>query len=41
MGAPIFDSSVTAVDKANIVKLSDGLFRDCCRAVAKGFPEVG
>jgi isocitrate dehydrogenase (NAD+) len=31
---------VTAVHKANIMKLSDGLFLDCCRAVAKQFPEV-
>src|SRR5512142_533643 len=31
---------VTAVHKANIMKLSDGLFLDCCRAVAKAFPEV-
>ncbi len=31
---------ITAVHKANIMKLSDGLFLDCCRAVAKGFPEV-
>jgi len=31
---------VTAVHKANIMKLSDGLFLDCCRRVAKGFPEV-
>jgi isocitrate dehydrogenase (NAD+) len=31
---------VTAVHKANIMKLSDGLFLDCCRAVAKGFPEI-
>jgi isocitrate dehydrogenase (NAD+) len=31
---------VTAVHKANIMKLSDGLFLDCCRAVAQGFPEV-
>ena len=31
---------VTAVHKANIMKLSDGLFLDCCRAVAKGYPEV-
>jgi isocitrate dehydrogenase (NAD+) len=28
------------VHKANIMKLSDGLFLDCCRAVAKGHPEV-
>jgi len=31
---------VSAVHKANIMKLSDGLFLDCCRAVAKEFPEV-
>jgi isocitrate dehydrogenase (NAD+) len=31
---------VTAVHKANIMKLSDGLFLDCCRSVAKDFPEV-
>jgi isocitrate dehydrogenase (NAD+) len=31
---------VTAVHKANIMKLSDGLFLDCCRNVAKGYPEV-
>jgi isocitrate dehydrogenase (NAD+) len=31
---------VTAVHKANIMKLSDGLFLDCCRRVAAGFPDV-
>jgi isocitrate dehydrogenase (NAD+) len=31
---------VTAVHKANIMKLSDGLFLDCCRAIAQGFPEI-
>jgi isocitrate dehydrogenase (NAD+) len=31
---------VTAVHKANIMKLSDGLFLDCCRRVAQGCPEV-
>jgi isocitrate dehydrogenase (NAD+) len=31
---------VTAVHKANIMKLSDGLFLDCCRAVAKQHPEL-
>jgi isocitrate dehydrogenase (NAD+) len=31
---------VTAVHKANIMKLSDGLFLDCCRAVARDFPGV-
>ena len=31
---------VTAVHKANIMKLSDGLFLDCTRKVAREFPEV-
>jgi isocitrate dehydrogenase (NAD+) len=31
---------ITAVHKANIMKLSDGLFLDCCRAVAREFPEI-
>src|SRR6185503_1111343 len=31
---------VTAVHKANIMKLSDGLFLDCCRAVGKEYPEL-
>jgi isocitrate dehydrogenase (NAD+) len=31
---------ITAVHKANIMKLSDGLFLDCCRKVAQAFPEV-
>ncbi|MEO7653217.1 MAG: isocitrate/isopropylmalate family dehydrogenase [Bryobacteraceae bacterium] len=31
---------VTAVHKANIMKMSDGLFLKCCREVATGFPEV-
>ncbi len=31
---------VTAVHKANIMKLSDGLFIDCCRTVARKFPEI-
>jgi isocitrate dehydrogenase (NAD+) len=31
---------VTAVHKANIMKLSDGLFLDCCRAVARDHPTV-
>ena len=31
---------VTAVHKANIMKLSDGLFLDCCRAVAEDYPVV-
>ncbi|MBZ0268694.1 isocitrate/isopropylmalate dehydrogenase family protein [bacterium] len=31
---------VTAVHKANIMKLSDGLFLDCCRKIAKDHPEI-
>ena len=31
---------VTAVHKANIMKLSDGLFLDCCRMVARQYPEI-
>lgn len=31
---------VTAVHKANIMKLSDGLFIQCARRVAKDFPEI-
>ena len=32
--------TVTAIHKANIMKLSDGLFLDCARQVAKGYPKV-
>jgi isocitrate dehydrogenase (NAD+) len=31
---------VTTVHKANIMKRTDGLFLDCCRAVGKEYPEV-
>jgi isocitrate dehydrogenase (NAD+) len=31
---------VTAIHKANIMKLSDGLFLKCCREVAAQFPEM-
>jgi len=31
---------VSAVHKANIMKLSDGLFLDCCRNVARQHPEI-
>ncbi|MFB3820001.1 MAG: isocitrate/isopropylmalate dehydrogenase family protein [Candidatus Methylomirabilales bacterium] len=31
---------VTAVHKANIMKLSDGLFLECCRRVAREYPEL-
>ncbi|MCP3100132.1 isocitrate dehydrogenase (NAD(+)) [Myxococcus sp. K15C18031901] len=31
---------VTGVHKANIMKLSDGLFLDCCRKVGREYPEI-
>jgi isocitrate dehydrogenase (NAD+) len=31
---------ITAVHKANIMKLSDGLFLECFRTVAKDYPEI-
>ena len=31
---------VTIVHKANVLKLTDGLFRECCLAVAAEFPDV-
>ena len=31
---------VHSVHKANIMKISDGLFLDCCRKVAKDFPAI-
>jgi len=31
---------VTAIHKANIMKLSDGLFLDCARRMAKNFPDI-
>jgi isocitrate dehydrogenase (NAD+) len=31
---------IHAIHKANIMKMSDGLFLKCARAVAKGFPEI-
>ena len=33
-------SKVTAVHKANIMKLSDGLFLDCAQKVAADYPEI-
>jgi isocitrate dehydrogenase (NAD+) len=32
---------VVAIHKANIMKLSDGLFLKCCRVVAAEYPEIG
>lgn len=31
---------VTAVHKANVLRLSDGLFLDCTRAVARAYPDI-
>jgi len=31
---------VTAVHKANIMKLADGLFLDCCKEVSRDFPDI-
>lgn len=31
---------VTGVHKANIMKLSDGLFLECCRRAARDYPEI-
>jgi isocitrate dehydrogenase (NAD+) len=31
---------VTAIHKANIMKMSDGLFLKCCREIAEEFPEI-
>jgi len=33
-------SKVTAVHKANIMKMSDGLFLSCCKEVSKEYPEI-
>jgi homoisocitrate dehydrogenase len=32
--------SVTIVHKANVLKVTDGLFRECCLKVAAGYPEI-
>jgi isocitrate dehydrogenase (NAD+) len=32
---------VTAIHKANIMKLSDGLFLRCCREVSQRYPDIG
>uniref|UniRef100_A0AAX7VZF4 Isocitrate dehydrogenase [NAD] subunit, mitochondrial n=1 Tax=Astatotilapia calliptera TaxID=8154 RepID=A0AAX7VZF4_ASTCA len=31
---------VTAIHKANIMSLGDGLFLECCKEVASGYPEI-
>ena len=32
--------TITSVHKANIMRLSDGLFLQCCREVAERHPEI-
>ena len=32
--------AVTAVHKANVLRIGDGMFLDACRAVARDFPEI-
>jgi len=32
---------VTAVHKANIMKMGDGLFLECCKEVSKKYPDIG
>lgn len=31
---------VTAIHKANVMRVTDGLFRDVCRGVAKQYPDI-
>jgi homoisocitrate dehydrogenase len=38
--APTGQATVTIVHKANVLKLSDGLFREACLGVAAEYPEV-
>jgi homoisocitrate dehydrogenase len=33
-------AKVTIVHKANVLKITDGLFRECCLNIAKGYPDV-
>jgi homoisocitrate dehydrogenase len=33
-------ATVTIVHKANVLKISDGLFRECCLAVAAQYPDI-
>ncbi|MCU0509860.1 MAG: isocitrate/isopropylmalate dehydrogenase family protein [Anaerolineae bacterium] len=33
-------AKVTIVHKANVLKVTDGLFRECCLNIAKGYPDV-
>ena len=38
--SPIHQPTVTIVHKANVLKLTDGLFREACLDVAKDYPDV-
>ena len=40
MRASSSGSKIHAIHKANIMKMSDGLFLRCAREVAKGYPEI-
>ena len=40
MVAPQSRKKVVAIHKANIMKMSDGLFLKCCREVASHFPDI-
>jgi homoisocitrate dehydrogenase len=37
---PIYQPTVTIIHKANVLKLTDGLFRETCLAAAREFPDV-
>jgi homoisocitrate dehydrogenase len=39
-GRPARRAKVTIVHKANVLKLSDGLFREACFGIAAGYPDV-
>jgi len=39
-GRPARRAKVTIVHKANVLKLSDGLFREACLGIAAGYPDV-
>jgi len=34
------EGKITAVHKANIMKLGDGLFLACCKEVSKRYPDI-
>ena len=40
MPKPTARKKVTAIHKANIMKLTDGLFLNCAKEVAQGYPDI-